>query len=72
MYPTSAPDLPPAGFLERASDEIYFRALRALDRFTAFVYCYAPIAVLRRYRGAKNQRATPAPEAVLSQARNQN
>ncbi len=74
MYPASAGDAAPAGFMERAGDEIYFRALRALDRFTAFVYCHAPIDVLRRYRGAKNQRsAAAAPEAVaLSQAPNRN
>jgi hypothetical protein len=73
MYPAGAGDAQPAGFLERAGDEIYFRALRSLDHFTAFVYCYAPIALLRRYRGARSQRgATSAPETVLSQAPHQN
>ena len=73
MYPAGAGDAEPATFVERARDEAYFRALRALDHFTAFVYCYAPIAVLRRYRGAKSQRsAAAAPETILSQAPNQN
>jgi hypothetical protein len=73
-YPQSAGEAAPASFFERAGDEIYFRALRALDRFTAFVYCYAPIAVLRRYRGAKAQppAVTAAETAALSQAPNQN
>ena len=73
-YPQNAGDAKPAGLLERAADEAYFRALRALDRFTAFVYCHAPIPVLRRYRGAKaGPRALTTPDgAVLSEARNQN
>lgn len=72
-YPSSAGDEGPARFIERVGDEVYFRALRALDHFTAFVYCYAPIGVLRRYRGAKSQRhVAPVPEAALSQAPNRN
>jgi hypothetical protein len=69
VYPQIAGDAEPPSFLERAGDELYFRALRALDHFTAFVYCHAPLAVLRRYRGAKAQpRAVSAPETpVLSQ-----
>jgi Sulfotransferase family len=69
VYPQNAGDAEPADFLERAGDEVYFRALRALDRFTAFVYCYAPIALLRRYRSAKSQpRAlTAAENTALSQ-----
>lgn len=42
------------GRLERVRDEVWFRALRAFDRFTALVYCYAPISLLRRYRSAKS------------------
>ncbi len=66
VYPRNV-ESAPAGIAERVQDEVYYRALRAFDRFTAFVYCYAPIAVLRRYRGAKSQPAT-AQEPVLSQA----
>jgi hypothetical protein len=73
LHPASAGDAAPVGFLERAGDEIYFRALRAFDHFTAFVYCYAPIEILRRYRGSKSQpSAAAAPEAALSQAPNRN
>jgi hypothetical protein len=70
-YPQSAGDARTASFLERAGDEVYFRALRALDHFTAFVYCYAPIALLRRYRSAKSQPRdmTAKESAPLSQAR---
>jgi hypothetical protein len=65
MCPANAGDAAPVGIFERTADRIYYRALRALDRFTAFVYCYAPISVLRRYRGAKSQRiAATAPEAA--------
>jgi hypothetical protein len=41
--------------LEQSRDEVLFRALRAFDRFTAFVYCSAPISLLRRYRSAKSK-----------------
>jgi sulfotransferase family protein len=50
------------GLLERSWDEILFRGLRAFDRFTSFVYCYAPISLLRRYRSAKS--ITRASEAA--------
>jgi hypothetical protein len=73
-YPQSAGDVEPASFLERAGDEAYFRVLRHFDRFTAFVYCYAPISVLRRYRSAKAQpSALRAQEtAAPSEASNRN
>jgi hypothetical protein len=76
MYPRGAASAEPATLVERAQDELYFQALRALDRFTAFVYCHAPIALLRTYRGAKSERhaeaAAPAEAPALSQAPNQN
>ena len=73
MYPARVNDTAPARFMERAGDEIYFRALRAFDHVTAFVYCYAPIKILRRYRGAKIRPSAAAPpEAALSQAPNRN
>jgi hypothetical protein len=50
------------GLVERSWDEILFRGLRAFDRFTSLVYCYAPISLLRRYRSAKS--ITRNPEAV--------
>lgn len=71
LYSTTAGDTEPAGIWERAQDEIYFQGLRAFDRFTALVYCYAPIAVLRRYRGAKSQPSVSTGETpALSQAAN--
>lgn len=73
IYPPSTGDAKPARFLERARDEVCFRVLRLLDRFTAFVYCYAPIALLRRYRSAKRQpHAVSTPESILSPASNRN
>ena len=73
MYPAVAA-AKPAGVLERAADELYFRALRTFDRFTAFVYCHAPLSVLRKYRVAKGQKPmSPAAQSpALSQASNQN
>jgi hypothetical protein len=51
-------DIPTA--TERFRDEVLFRALRALDRFTALVYCYAPFSWLDRYRSYKNRRLVNA------------
>jgi hypothetical protein len=73
VYPARGEDAKPAGIFERSKDELYFQALRAFDRFTAFVYCYAPIKVLRRYRGAKRQpEISTAGATALTQAQNQN
>ncbi len=69
LYPVTAGVAQPPGLLERLQDEVYFQGLRAFDRFTAFVYCYAPIAILRRYRGAKTRPGISAGETpALSQA----
>ena len=74
LYPRVAAESRPAGLAERLLDDLYFRALRAFDRFTACVYCYAPIALLRRYRGARSKAQVSAMQksAVLSEAPNQN
>lgn len=74
VYPQSVGGVEPASVLERARDDVYFRALRALDRFTAFVYCHAPIAVLGRYRsvGAQLRAVTAQATAALSRAPNRN
>jgi len=52
VYPRRC-DAAPAGLIERLRDEIYYRWLRVFDRFTAFVYCHAPLGWLRRYRNRK-------------------
>jgi len=60
LYPKMpAGERPHPGLLERTRDEVWFRGLRAFDRFTAFVYCWAPISVLRRYRSAKSKDRVP-------------
>jgi len=41
------------GALEQAKDHFVFRAMRALDAAVVFVYCFAPIALLRKYRAVK-------------------
>ncbi len=74
-YPESQPSI--SGYpsaLQRFLDDVLFRSLRILDGFTAFVYCYAPIGWLDRYRSFKRRRyqsadakqpqsAQPAPNA---------
>jgi hypothetical protein len=60
LYPKMpAGEQPQPSVLERSWDEIVFRAWRAFDRFTALVYCYAPISLLRRYRSAKSKDRSP-------------
>src|ERR1700682_4587931 len=52
------------GTLERVRDRLLYRALRALDAAVVFVYCFAPLWLLRKYRESKsqNQVATNAAE----------
>jgi Sulfotransferase family len=67
-YPESqqnTSDVP--GPSERFFDEVLFRGLRALDQFTALVYCYAPFSWLDSYRSFKNRRfanSIDAPQAL--------
>ena len=60
LYPKMpADDRAHPGLLERSWDEALFRGLRAFDRFTSLVYCYAPISLLRRYRSSKSKGNSP-------------
>jgi hypothetical protein len=57
LYPHSdASESAMPGAIERAGDRALFRALRAVDHFTEFVYCYAPLDWLQGYREFKNRR----------------
>jgi len=55
---------PPAWFaLERLWDSIAYRTLRIFDWMVVFLYCFAPIGLLRGYRswrGRKPETGTPA------------
>jgi hypothetical protein len=42
--------------LERVADRFRYRALRSFDRAVAFIYCCAPMGVLRAYRGLTPRR----------------
>jgi hypothetical protein len=50
----------------RIADQLYFRLLRRFDDFTAAVYSWAPIKLLRRYRGSK--RTVTAGSQTVSRA----
>jgi len=67
-YPETDGDADPVGALERALDGLHYRVLRAFDRFTAWVYCYAPIGWLRKYRGSRtgnsSEQKTQEPAAL--------
>jgi hypothetical protein len=69
------------GLIRRSLDYALFSGLREFDKFTSYVYCYAPIGLLRGYRSLKARgRATvetkaerssfaePAPERARSTA----
>lgn len=43
----------PASFLERSLDAIRYRGLRTLDLAVIWIYCFAPMSVLRAYRSMK-------------------
>jgi hypothetical protein len=43
------------GVMERIGDGVLFSLLRTLDRAVVFVYCFAPLSLLKRYRAIKSQ-----------------
>jgi hypothetical protein len=44
------------GWMERATDAIAYHALRAFDEAVIFIYCFAPMRLLRAYRGMYGSR----------------
>lgn len=56
-YGTDGLDRSKPSPMERLSDLLIYRALRAYDLGIVFLYCYAPISLLRGYRSMK--RPTP-------------
>jgi hypothetical protein len=44
------------GRTEQIKDELLFRAIRTLDAAVVIIYCFAPLALLRKYREAKAQK----------------
>jgi Sulfotransferase family len=58
-----------ASWMERTSDRVIYRGLRTFDRAVASFYCFAPLGILRFYRGLKRSRLDlPKPEKVLNSA----
>ena len=43
------------GMLERVKDRLLFRALRSLDAAVVYIYCFAPLWLLGKYREVKSQ-----------------
>jgi len=43
--------------LERLCDQFIYRCLRTMDFLVVILYCYAPLALLRRFRAFKRRRA---------------
>jgi hypothetical protein len=43
------------GTLERVKDRLLFLAFRTLDAAVVYVYCFAPLGLLRKYRESKSQ-----------------
>jgi len=58
MLHTPNPEV--AGSMERWWDALCFQALRAFDKFTVLVYCYAPLRLLQAYRSSQAQPQPPA------------
>jgi hypothetical protein len=61
MWPThpqadsTQTDLP--GFLERSLDRLRYRAFRSFDRAVAWLYCVAPLGLLRAFRSVRGRSA---------------
>jgi hypothetical protein len=55
--------------LERFFDRILYRGFRTFDQTVAFIYCFAPLSLLRKYRAARARRTTEAvPNETLAGA----
>ena len=68
-YPLALENSAPASLFERASDRIGFSLLRAWDRITAVIYCFAPLPLLRGYRGRKRPYEPLPQEGALQSAK---
>ena len=44
--------------IEKFFDNVLYRAYRALDWMIVFIYCFAPLALLRKYRAARGRGET--------------
>jgi hypothetical protein len=54
VYPDPLPVASKPASSQRLWDALHLRVLRRFDDFTAAVYCWAPIGLLRKYRKSKN------------------
>jgi hypothetical protein len=63
---SSSSNLP--SLTERMLDTVRYRALRAFDQAVVFLYCFAPIGILRFYRGLKHS----TPQRVTAQKTSEN
>jgi len=68
-YPLTIPDGEKPSKLEQVRDRLVYRALTMYDLAIVFVYCYAPIFLLRGYRSLKRQ-AKPAPARMIRESAN--
>lgn len=50
-------------WMEMCSDRLIYNLLRAYDTMVVFIYCFAPLTVLRKYRALKQRDVAPAKPA---------
>jgi hypothetical protein len=56
--------------LERVYDQLFYRLLRGWDLAVVFIYCFAPLALLKAYRAlSAGERPVPWPLGRLGQVR---
>jgi protein-tyrosine sulfotransferase len=53
VYPRSLDIVAPPSWLEKVTDTMLFHLWRVFDAFTIWVYCFAPLSVLKAYRKVK-------------------
>jgi hypothetical protein len=51
--------------LERIVDRMLYRSLRTFDQFVIFIYCFAPLPLLKKYRSVKGRDAAAHPKEDL-------
>jgi hypothetical protein len=60
VYPPAEDRYCRPSLIERCSDLLIYNLLRAYDRMVVFIYCFAPLSLLRSYRALKRRQVPPA------------
>jgi Sulfotransferase family len=57
--------------MERCSDRLIYNLLRAYDTMVVFIYCFAPLSLLRTYRSLKMRTVVPPEPAIQTASKSE-